>query len=706
MAPEGPRFVVAVNNHKTTGTGALALSTAKGLALEGAEVLMVVEKEGSLARRASEEGIEITWPIWRLPLVLRRGDVVITHRSRDHLLSLFSLGTGAVRIRVWSELEAPKGPSRVLCNLSNLVVLPWHSLEGKVRRGGTVHGGVEVDKFTGHHPNPRGNRPRIGMVSRLKLGRGHHRLLNASAALQVEHELLLVGDGELSEEITSLAKGLGISHRLELVRNRVADYPGLLSSLDLLVYLSAGSDATCRTVFEAMACGVPVVASEIGDMRYLLEGCGAVENEDLPSTILPFLTSPRFRRIHGCRGRERASRSLGVRERAKRILHLVEGLGKEGDEGDKGLSVLQVISRKGCDSGGGLQALQLAAALRSKEVETTFSAREEGSCSKRSRELGVPFEAIPMRSEWDLISLVALMRLVLKKGARVIHVHKGLAHSLALGAAWLLPSTPAVVANRGVSFPLEPWSLWRYKSPLTRATVAVSHSVAEGLIAQGVSPEKVKVIYGSVDLHRFSRKRGAGLREELGIPEDAFLVGFIAAMRPWKNHRGFAEAMAPLMARNPNIHCLFAGGEKPKVRRAVKRTLEEAGLKGRFHLLGYRNDVERVIAACDLTVNLSSQGEGMPGVLRESMACEVPVLATPVAGNPEVVLNGHTGVVLDPSGKGLEDALKRFKGSPRLVKAAGKKGRRFMERAFSVDHRIEKMLRLYRGTLDGTKGRK
>jgi glycosyltransferase involved in cell wall biosynthesis len=343
--------------------------------------------------------------------------------------------------------------------------------------------------------------------------------------------------------------------------------------------------------------------------------------------------------------------------------------------------------------------LQLAAALTSVGIDTVFSARGDGSCLKRSRELGVPFVPLPMR-RWNINSLISLLKVIRQKNVRVVHVHKGLAHSLALGAAYLLPRPPIVVANRGVSFRLEPWNRWRYKSPLTKVVVAVSHSVRELLERENVPPEKVRVIQGSADLNRFSSSRRHGVRKEMGITRDAFVVGFISAMRPWKNHVRFAELMAPIMVNNPQVHCLFAGGEKPKVRRAVVKVMKDAGLQGRFHLLGYRNDVERIMAACDLTVNLSTAGEGMPGVLRESMACGVPVAATPVAGNPEVVIDGYTGCVLDPSGARLPGSLVSFKDNPRLRISFGKNGRRFMEDSFSVDRRLRRMVNIYRKAID------
>jgi len=106
-----------------------------------------------------------------------------------------------------------------------------------------------------------------------------------------------------------------------------------------------------------------------------------------------------------------------------------------------------------------------------------------------------------------------------------------------------------------------------------------------------------------------------------------------------------------------------------------------------------------VMAASDLTVNLSTGGEGMPGVIRESLACGVPVVATPVAGNPEVVLHGHTGLLLGPGGEGLAHAVGCIATTPRLRVCLGKRGRRLVEQAFSVERRMAKMVEFYRQVL-------
>lgn len=692
------RFVIAVNNHKTTGTGASALLLAKGLKLLGEEVLFVVEKDGSLARSALAAEIETMWPLLRLPNQLKEGDTVVVFRSKDALFSLLSLGMGVTKVRVWSRLEPPKGLEHLLGRFFHLFVLPSHALESMVDGvpSGVLPGGVDISLFQPRGLSRKGEALKVGMVARLKPGRGHQRLLKASAKLPFRHQVVLVGDGEAFEEIDELARRLNLSSHLTVVRERVKDYPGLLSSFDLLVYLSPGSDATCRTVFEAMACGVPVVAAAIGDLEGILEGCGIVVREKLEGALLSILSSPRMGMRMGRLGVEKVKRSHTLEKRAHRLKSLLKVR-----EGEKRLSlhsemaVLQLISRKGCDSGGGLQALQLAWALKKRGIKAIFSARGGGSCQRRSEELGVPFFPFPMRGEWDLSSLVSLILLLRREGIALVHVHKGLAHSLALFASVLLTNPISIVANRGVSFDLEPWNCWRYQLSFTRAVVAVSHSVKQTLVKNGLFPEKVRVVPGSVDLQRFSPSQGEGVRRELEIPEDAFLVGFIAAMRPWKNHVEFARLVAPLMQIHPNLHCLFAGKEKPKILRAMKRIAREAGVEGRFHFLGYREDPERIIAACDLTVNLSSEGEGMPGVLRESLACGVPVLATPVAGNPEVVLSKDTGVILKEDGGDLPKALALLKSTPRLRRLMGRKGRSFVEKNYSVSRRIDRMLKLY-----------
>jgi glycosyltransferase involved in cell wall biosynthesis len=185
----------------------------------------------------------------------------------------------------------------------------------------------------------------------------------------------------------------------------------------------------------------------------------------------------------------------------------------------------------------------------------------------------------------------------------------------------------------------------------------------------GMAEPDVFVVPNGVDLERFRPGDGTAARAALGLPAGVPLVGMVASFKPQKNHLMFLEVARRLAQRFPDALFVCAGdalarpgGGEPgflaagtglgravdDYRERVTRALEASGLRERCRLLGRVDAVESVYNACDLTV-LTSLHEGAPNVLLESMASGVPVVATDVADNAELVPEGRVGHIV-PSG--------------------------------------------------------
>jgi len=131
----------------------------------------------------------------------------------------------------------------------------------------TVYNGIDLNRFDGvrHQRDPRPGEPVIGMVANLTADKDHPTLLRAFAqvlAKQPRARLLLIGDGPCAEELKSLSKALGIGERVAFLGRRT-DIPSLLSTLDLFAYATR-TEGLGLAIMEAMAAGVPVVASAVG----------------------------------------------------------------------------------------------------------------------------------------------------------------------------------------------------------------------------------------------------------------------------------------------------------------------------------------------------------------------------------------------------------------------------------------------------------
>ena len=364
------------------------------------------------------------------------------------------------------------------------------------------------------------------------------------------------------------------------------------------------------------------------------------------------------------------------------------------------MRILQIISRRDCDTGGGLQALELARALKDRGHEVYFCARPGGSAQRRCTEMGLPFFPLSMRGNWDFSSVRALKSFLRAKGIQVIHAHKGRAHGLALMAVMGVRPQPVVVANRGVTFPLSFWNKWKYILPQTRGVVAVSESVKEVLEVSGVPPRKIRVIYGGVDLEKFRPMNREEACDGLGLNPSLDYIAMVAQFRPWKGHALLADAIAMLSGEYPGLRVLLAGKTRGSAYKAFRSKIGERGLEGRFLFLGYRRDVERVISASHFLVAPSLEGEGLPGVFREAMACGRPVVASRVAGAPEIVAPGETGLLVPPGdAQALAEAVARLLEDGDLRRFMGERGRRLVEERFSHAARAEAMERYYQELL-------
>lgn len=365
------------------------------------------------------------------------------------------------------------------------------------------------------------------------------------------------------------------------------------------------------------------------------------------------------------------------------------------------LKILQIISRNNCDSGGGIQALELSRSLKKRGHEVWFAAKPRGSCQSRCEEVGIPFFPLPMKGYLDFTSIKLLREFIEREGIQVIHAHKGLAHGLALEAIAGMKHPPVVVTNRGVTFPLSFWNKWKYILPWTKGVVVVADSIRTVLEASGIPREKIKVIYGGVDLKKFSPMSKEEACKKLGLDPSLDYIAMVAQFRPWKGHHILIEAMSQLSEVFPRLTVLLAGKTYGSTYRNIREQVQKRGLEDRVIFLGYRRDVELVMAASHLLVAPSLGGEGLPGTFREAFALGRPVISSDVAGAREVVFHGKTGILLPHADPSLvARAVACLLSDRRLRDSMGRKGRALVTRLYSHEHRAFLMESYYRGLLE------
>jgi glycosyltransferase involved in cell wall biosynthesis len=360
------------------------------------------------------------------------------------------------------------------------------------------------------------------------------------------------------------------------------------------------------------------------------------------------------------------------------------------------LRVLQIYPKGDFFTGAAVQLRDLARGLAARGHHVTVVTPPSEAWAARCREAGLAHVAIPMRRAWDLRSAWRLARLIRQQRIQVVHAHKGRARTLIL-LAGLMGARAVLVLNRGVSFHVS--GLRRrmgYASPRVHAIVAVCRSIKEGLVAAGVPPAKIQVIYSGTDLDRFGPGvDGAPVRRELGLGPDHALITQVG-VRSWRGWQDLLAAMPAVAGRLDRARLLFVGAPAPRIAEIGDRA-RELGVGRHVLVLGHRDDVPAILNASDVVVDASYAGLGITGSIREALACERPVVATAVEGMPELVVDGETGLLVPPRDPAaMAAALLRALGDPTAAQAMARAGRKRVEAHFSLRAKLDATEALYR----------
>jgi sugar transferase (PEP-CTERM/EpsH1 system associated) len=217
--------------------------------------------------------------------------------------------------------------------------------------------------------------------------------------------------------------------------------------------------------------------------------------------------------------------------------------------------------------------------------------------------------------------------------------------------------------------------LRRILAPLVSRFVTVSNDLHRWMVEDVRVPAgKVVTICNGVDTSRFAPGDGAAARAALGLPADEVLVGTVGRLDPVKDQLGLVAAFELVHQRHPRS-ALAIAGDGPCRADLVAR-VSALGLDSRVHLLGERADVPTVLRALDVFV-LPSIAEGISNTILEAMATGLPVVATRVGGNPELVEDGITGTLVPrQQPRALASAIEAYLSDGRMLVTHGQAARR------------------------------
>jgi sugar transferase (PEP-CTERM/EpsH1 system associated) len=236
--------------------------------------------------------------------------------------------------------------------------------------------------------------------------------------------------------------------------------------------------------------------------------------------------------------------------------------------------------------------------------------------------------------------------------------------------------------------------LRRVFAPLVTRFVTVSFDLRQWLLTTVRLPAgKLVTIHNGVDARRFAGGDRQAARRALRLPAHSVVVGAVGRLDPVKDHAGLLRAFSVLRTDQPAAELVIVG-DGP-CRAGLERQIQELGLTGHVHLLGMRQDVPLLLRGFDAFV-LPSLAEGISNTVLEAMATGLPVVATRVGGNPELVEHGVTGALVPADNPlVLAAALRCYVEDGRLRDAHGDAARRRVLQHFTLERMAQGYHDLY-----------
>lgn len=307
----------------------------------------------------------------------------------------------------------------------------------------------------------------------------------------------------------------------------------------------------------------------------------------------------------------------------------------------------------------------------------------------------VPTHCLDVRDERDVRWAARLRRQLVDDPVDILHAHS----PYPAGIARLVVATlPRRVRPRLMYTLHNTWNSFarptRVVNGVTMRWDAAEVAVSE-LVRSTLSPQRarrVEVLVHGIDLVAVAEQKDrAGVRAELGLAADAFVVGTVANLRAQKDYPNLLAAAARLRDRGVPVQIL-AVGQGPLADQ-IAAEHERLQLQSVVTLLGERPDAVRVMSGCDAFV-LASNNEGLPVAVMEALALGLPIVATDVGGVPEAV-NATNGVLVprrDP--EALADAIARLADDPSRLESLGHGAQASADR-FDVRRTVTRLEAIY-----------
>ncbi len=349
--------------------------------------------------------------------------------------------------------------------------------------------------------------------------------------------------------------------------------------------------------------------------------------------------------------------------------------------------------------GGEQQTLYLLQSLKQRHITSHLVCQPASPLAERA--LGADIKVFPlaMRGEADLAAGRRLRKLIRTCNYDILHSHTSHAHSLAYLAS--IGYKTCRLVTRRVDFSIFRHSFLHLSGIKYRHMadyyIAISHKIKQVMMADGIAADRIFVVHSGVDLQRFERFSCNHLIPEFNLGPDEKVVINVAHLAGHKGQQFLIRAIPRVVKEVPGVRFFIIG--KGQLLAELRELAASLGIARKLVFTGFRQDVGAFYKIADLFV-MSSVQEGLGTAVLDALAVGKAVVATNSGGIPEIISDGETGRLVEPSdpealARGIIDVLQH----PAQAGRMAARGRELVKKKFSIESMVEQNIVVYRRLL-------
>ncbi|NNE56382.1 MAG: glycosyltransferase family 4 protein [Flavobacteriales bacterium] len=258
------------------------------------------------------------------------------------------------------------------------------------------------------------------------------------------------------------------------------------------------------------------------------------------------------------------------------------------------------------------------------------------------------------------------------------------------GQAAFQAQVPRRIYWRGIALaPKNSWINRRVFRDFLTDVIANSEETKQLILStlgKVISPERIHVVYNGINFDDFDNQADIG--EVFPDPGDKIVIGNAARLTPQKNFKDLILVAQELKNRGRNFEVWIAG-EGAQLEQ-IRHWIKKYNVEDNVVMLGFISNVKAFMERIDILV-FPSLWEGFGFTLVEAMACGKPIVAYNISSNPEIVVHGQTGVLIQPGDiASFTDAVDEFVSSPEQCQLFGEKGREHARSQFNLSTSVDR----------------